>query len=220
MKTVSEEQIKDGQAVYTPLILLVYDLWVVRFSNHWMWRCPKTKQLQQFQQYVTNNHLDIGVGTGYYLQQCTWPENTKLSLMDLNPNCLETAKKAVAQLNPELHQADIFKPQVALANRFKSISMNFLLHCLPGDMENKSTAIGNAAAMLQENGVLFGATILGDRALHTLPSAMLAAFYNHKGIFSNHNDTLESLERALAAHLKDVSIEVIGAVALFHGIRK
>lgn len=111
MKDVSEEQIKNGQAVYTSFLLKIYDLWGIQFSNRWIWNCPKSTQLKQFQEHISANHLDIGVGTGYYLKRCKWPKNTRLALMDLNPNCLKLAKKAVPELNPELYQVDIFKPQ-------------------------------------------------------------------------------------------------------------
>ena len=39
--------------------------------------------------------------------------------------------------------------------------------------------------------------------------------YNRKGIFANGDDDRDGLERGLAAELKDVEIEVVGAVALF-----
>jgi len=220
MKTISDEQIKEGQAVYTPLVLRIYDLWVVYYSNFWFWRCPRKRQLKHFQEHLSNNHLDIGVGTGYYLKHCTWPKPTRLALMDLNPNCLELSKAAVKEMNPELYQADIFKPQTQLQDQFSSISMNFLLHCLPGDMENKTQAIGNAVQMLQPNGVLSGATILGDKNLHYPHSSALAAFYNKKGIFSNSSDTYEGLVKALNAHLDDVKVDVVGCVALFSGVKK
>lgn len=220
MKDISEEEIKSGQAIYTPLLLKVYDLWVIHFSNRLIWRCPKHLQLKQFQDNVSTNHLDIGVGTGYYLQRCQWPKNTRLALMDLNPACLDTAKKAIPSLSAEVYLADIFKPQPQLENQFDSISMNFLLHCLPGDMDNKSVVIGNAVQMLKQNGVLFGATILSDKNLQTPLSSTLASLYNKKGIFSNLNDTQAGLSNALNQHLKDVTLNTIGSVALFKGYKR
>ncbi len=220
MKDISEEEIKAGQAIYTPLLLKIYDLYVINFSNRWVWRCPKKRLLQQFQENISNNHLDIGVGTGYYLQRCEWPQNTKLALMDLNQTCLDTAQNAVTSVTAMVYQADIFKSQPHLENRFDSISMNFLLHCLPGDMENKSAAIHNAVQMLKPNGVLFGATILSDKDLNTPLSSHLASLYNKKGIFSNQNDTHETLSKALQEHLDDVEIKIVGSVALFKGYKR
>ena len=41
--------------------------------------------------------------------------------------------------------------------------------------------------------------------------------YNAKGIFSNSDDDDFGLERGLTSRLRDVEIEVTGAVALFAG---
>lgn len=219
MMPVSEVDIDKGQSVYTPFTLKVYNLLVLNISNRWIWRCSKKTQLDQFKQLVSANHLDIGVGTGYYLQHCQWPPQTRISLLDLNPNCLDTAKSLLHAYEPDTYLADIFKPQPELANKFSSISMNYLLHCLPGNMKIKEIAIHNATSMLKPGGILFGATILGDEHLQSKLSRTLAGFYNKKGIFSNQEDTLVGLENALKTHLADVEIKVVGCVALFKGRR-
>lgn len=219
MKPISEAEIKAGQAVYSPLLLKIYNLWVVDFSNAFIWRCPKRHQIKLFQENVSNNHLDIGVGTGYYLNQCNWADDAQISLMDLNPNCLNAAKSKLSKYNPVCYKADIYKPQQQLANRFDSISMNFLLHCLPGDMETKSIAIKHAVAMLAPNGVLFGATILADDNLHNFISRQLNQFYNYKKIYTNSSDDKKTLQRILNKHLTDVEFRLIGCVALFKGIK-
>ncbi len=217
MTAISESDIKKGQAVYTPIMLKLYDLWVLDISNTWIWRCSKHIQLQQFNQLITANHLDIGVGTGYYLKQCKLPSQAKLSLMDLNPNCLEATKTLLQEYTPNAYLHDIFKPMDSLHDKFDSVSMNYLLHCLPGNMKAKSTAIETATSMLIPGGTLFGATILSDANLHTKVSKRLCAFYNKKGIFSNQEDTQKALKRALAEHLTDIEISVVGCVALFKG---
>ncbi|GGI82261.1 class I SAM-dependent methyltransferase [Legionella impletisoli] len=217
---ISEQDIKAGQAVYTSLMLKLYNLWVLDISNRWIWCCSKKKQLKQFNQCVSSNHLDIGVGTGYYLKHCNWPPNSTLSLMDLNPTCLEVARKAIQGIETKTYLADIYKPQSALSNTFNSISLNYLLHCLPGNMHTKSDAISNAVDMLKPGGVLFGATILADEALHTKVSRKLADFYNRKKIFSYQEDTLDALQAMLSSYLDSVEITVCGCVALFKGKKK
>lgn len=219
MTVVTETNIKAGQAVYTKLLLKIYNILVLDISNRWIWRCPKRYQLRQYNQCVTTNHLDIGVGTGYYLKHCNWPALTCLSLMDLNPTCLTVASKAAHALAPQVYQADIFKSQEALGEQFTSISMNYLLHCLPGSMDEKAIVIANAAAMLKRQGILFGATILSDDHLQTGLSRRLAGFYNKKSIFSNQQDDFASLNRILNMHLKDVEIKLSGCVALFRGTK-
>lgn len=217
MTIITEADIIKGQAVYTPILLKIYNLWVLTISNRLIWRCRKALQLEQYNRYVSNKHLDIGVGTGYYLKHCRWPSPLQLSLMDLNPNCLHTTKNALAHHTPTTYLADIFQPQPALAEQFHSISMNYLLHCLPGNMETKSQAIANAAAMLTPGGILFGTTILSDERLHTKISRKLCDVYNKKGIFSNQQDTQQALQHMLTQHLMAVEVRVIGCVALFSG---
>jgi 2-polyprenyl-3-methyl-5-hydroxy-6-metoxy-1,4-benzoquinol methylase len=221
MSSINESDIKKGQAVYTPIMLKLYNLWVLDISNQWIWRCPKVEQLDQFNKLISPNHLDIGVGTGYYLKSCKMPANAALSLMDLNLNCLNKTKDTLLKegITSTIYQADIFKKQPALSEKFDSISMNYLLHCLPGNMQTKEECIGNAVSMLRPHGILFGATILADRNLHTTASQFLCDFYNQKGIFSNQEDTHNALLQALNKHLIDVEVSVIGCVAIFKGTK-
>ncbi|MBA2651997.1 MAG: class I SAM-dependent methyltransferase [Tatlockia sp.] len=221
MAFIDESDIRKGQAVYTPFALNIYNAWVLDVSNSWIWRCSKKIQLEQYNNHVSANHLDIGVGTGYYLQACQSPSLSQLSLMDLNQNCLNTTFNVLKkrQLSPTTYLADIFKSQPFLAEQFNSISMNYLLHCLPGTMKAKEICLANATAMLASGGILFGATILSDEELQTKASKFLAKIYNKKGIFCNQNDKLETLHEVLKNQLVDVDISVIGCVALFKGKR-
>lgn len=221
MSLIKESDIKKGQAIYTPIMLKFYNFWVLDISNQWIWRCPKAKQLEQFNQFISSKHLDIGVGTGYYLESCKIPPQSEISLMDLNPNCLKEAKNALLKnkIHATTYQADIFKKQSALSGSFNSISMNYLLHCLPGSMQTKETCIGHAISMLSVGGTLFGATILGDKNLHTRTSEFLCNFYNKKGIFSNQEDFYEVLVEILNQHLVDVDVSIMGCVALFKGVK-
>ncbi len=214
---VSEDDIKAGYAAYTRFLLSIYNLSVIHFSNRWIWRCPKRYQLEQYIKYTTSHHLDIGVGTGYYLKHNHWPTDARLALMDMSPMSLKAAQRAVCNLSPTSYQADIFKPQDALKEQFSSISMNYLLHCLPGSMHAKSVVLEHIVNMLKLGGILFGATILSDERLHTPASRALMKFYNRKGIFSNRYDTQLALQDVLKKYLDNVEIQVIGCVALFKG---
>lgn len=221
MEEINESDIEKGQAIYTPLLLKIYNLWVLDISNRWIWRCPKSIQLTQFNQYVSNNHLDIGVGTGYYLKSCQSPNLSEVSLMDLNPNCLESTRELLEAkgITPSIYQADIFNTPSSLSDKFSSISMNYLLHCLPGTMGVKEKCIENAVSMLKPGGTLFGATILSDEPLHTGIARKLCAFYNKKSIFSNQHDSFDALKSVLKKHLVDLNISVYGCVALFNGLK-
>jgi hypothetical protein len=72
-----------GAAIYNPLILFLYDFWVLYISNTWAWGCSTKSVLRPFfDKHLKRRHLDIGVGTGYYLQNL--PPTTQLTLVDLN----------------------------------------------------------------------------------------------------------------------------------------
>lgn len=78
----------DGAKIYTPLTLKLYDWWVLGVSNRLAWGCPtKEHLLPHFLEHLGNNHLDIGVGTGFYLTHV--PESSLISLMDLNEASLK-----------------------------------------------------------------------------------------------------------------------------------
>ena len=208
-----------GAAVYSPLTLKLYDAWVLGISNRFAWHCPTRQVLQPFfDRHIGANHLDVGVGTGYYLANAHLPDTTHVTLLDLNPSSLQAAKERFGRSDTQVLQHDVFKPLDASQHgRYDSISLFYLLHCLPGSMADKAQVFASLKPCLKGNGVLFGATILGDTAEHNGFGRKLMDIYNKKGIFGNRGDTVQGLRTALEQHFAQVSIEVVGKVALFSG---
>src|SRR5213083_2895267 len=104
LMTITGKQVEAGQAVYTKSMLVVYDLLVLGFSNRLVWRCPSKHILALYDRYVTANHLDVGVGTGYFLDRCRFPKDRpRVALMDVNSNCLEVASRRIARYDPEVY---------------------------------------------------------------------------------------------------------------------
>ncbi|MFZ6875709.1 methyltransferase [Undibacterium sp. Di27W] len=209
---------RDGAAVYSPLVLKAYDLWVLGFSNRYAWQCPtRSVLLPFFQQHLSANHLDVGVGTGYYLAHSSFSAKQKIALLDLNRNSLAAASAPIAHLLPLLIQEDILNPNGALGNqKFDSISLFYLLHCLPGNIREKAAqAFELLHQHLTVGGTLYGATILGDHVAHNWLGRRLMRLYNKKGIFGNHDDTLSDLESALTRYFTKVNVRQHGKVALF-----
>lgn len=173
--------------------------------------------LERYDRHVGARHLDLGVGTGWYLDRCTWPvEQPTITLLDLNEHSLSTAAKRLRRYAPQTVRANVLEPLPLGDARFESASANYLLHCLPGQIESKArTLAGNVHPYLEPGGVLFGSTILGRGVPHTRIGRRLLHVYNRKGIFSNSEDDRDGLERGLTSELKDVEVEVVGAVALF-----
>ncbi len=213
------DEVDAGQRVYTPVMLRVYDLFVLGFSNRFVWRCRSSTMLERYDSHVGTRHLDAGVGTGWFLDRCRWPvESPQITLLDLNENSLSAASDRIRRYEPATVQANVLEPVDLGDARFDSIGANFLFHCLPGGLEWKAaTVASNLRPYLAAGGVLFGSTILGRGVAHNVLGRRLMRLYNRKGIFSNTEDDEQQLEHGLASQLADVEIEVVGAVALFAG---
>ncbi|HEX6657385.1 MAG TPA: hypothetical protein VF065_04840 [Ilumatobacter sp.] len=85
----SPEQIAAGHAFYTQRTLAVYDLAILGFFSRVAWRCPADRILAHYNQYVSGNHLDIGVGTGFFLDRCRYPVHApRIGLLDASRACL------------------------------------------------------------------------------------------------------------------------------------
>jgi hypothetical protein len=103
---------------------------------------------------------------------------------------------------------------------FDSISLNYLLHCLPGNLASKSIVFEHVKPLLRDGGVIFGSTILGEGVRHNPLAKQLMKIYNAKGIFSNLSDRQSNLEAGLKAHFEEHTIQIVGCVALFSARRR
>jgi SAM-dependent methyltransferase len=211
-----------GAAIYTPLLLKAYDWWVLEISNRWAWECSTQDILLPFfRKHLKRVHLDVGPGTGFYLANSNLGEQHALTLLDLNENSLNAASERLKAVSPAIGdldslQQDILKPlRLPEGRKFDSISLFYLLHCLPGELSHKEKAITNLKSHLTASGVLYGATILGDSAEHNSFGKLLMTLYNRKGIFSNRADNLAALERMFKRHFSTVTVRQHGKVALF-----
>jgi SAM-dependent methyltransferase len=203
-----------GHAIYTPGFLAIYDALVLGFFGPVVWRCPTGRLVAHYTRHVGRRHLDVGPGTGYFLAHARLPAGARVLLLDPNPHVLARAVARLAPLRPAAIQADVLDP-LPLAGRFDSVALNYVLHCLPGPMARRAPAIRNLAALLDPDGVLFGATVLGTPRLHTRLSRAALAVNNRGGIFDNLSDTEGGLRELLGEGFAAVDLEVVGSVAVF-----
>ena len=205
-----------GQAIYSPVTLALYDLVVLKLSNPLVWRCPTSRILRLYDRWASDNHLDVGVGTGWYLDRCRFPDaSPRIGLLDLNPHSLAAAARRIARYRPEQYRADVLRPLELAAAPFRSIALTYLLHCLPGDMPAKAVALDNLLPLLAPGAVIFGATLLSIGVERSRAAQALMRLYNRQGVFSNTGDSLEALRSALDERFRSVEIEVVGCAALF-----
>jgi 2-polyprenyl-3-methyl-5-hydroxy-6-metoxy-1,4-benzoquinol methylase len=215
---VTEEQVRAGQAVYTKRVLRAYDFLVLGVSNRFIWRCPTQRLVEHYNRHVTSNHLDVGVGTGYFLDKCRFPSSTpRIALMDLNQNTLDFASRRIARYKPEAYRCSVLERIRIDGTKFDSVALNYVLHCLPGSIESKSVALDHLKELMNPNAVLFGSTLLQGGVDRNRLAKRLMHVYNKKGIFSNRTDDLDGLVKELRKRLKDVSVETVGCAALFSG---
>jgi hypothetical protein len=210
------EEVEAGQAVYSRAVLAVYDVGVLWFSNRFVWRCPSRHLRELYDRHVGARHLDVGVGTGYFIDHCRFPvPDPEITLLDLNENSLAAAAKRTRRYAPRSVRANVLEPVDLGESRFDSVGLNFLLHCLPGTLETKAAVFRNLRPYVEAGGVFFGSTILGRGVPHTALSRRVQALYNRKGIFTNEADDPESLRAVLERELGEHELELRGSVALF-----
>lgn len=216
MNVATHKQVEAGQAIYNKYVLAAYDLLVLGVSCQLFWRCPSHRMETQYNNFLSNNHLDVGVGTGYFLDHCQFPsDNPRIALMDLNKNSLNYTAERIVRYAPEAYCRNILEPISIPAENFDSVGINFLLHCVPGDLSEKSAIFDHLKAVMHPNAVIFGSTILHVGVSPNWLAKRLMNTYNNKGVFSNLDDSAEGLKRELEARFSDVSVEVVGCVALF-----
>jgi ubiquinone/menaquinone biosynthesis C-methylase UbiE len=207
-----------GQAMYTSRSLRTYDFVVYRINNPLLWRCSMDDVLELYDRYASARHLDVGVGSGRLLDECRFPvPSPQIGLLDINPHSLAAASRRIARYSPEVHQGDVLEPWDLPAGSVDSVSMSYLLHCLPGDLPEKAVVFESARKVLSPGGVMFGATVLGSGVEHTRLSRMALRAFNRRGAFSNLNDRRSDLEAALSANFEQHEVVTKGAVALFWG---
>jgi SAM-dependent methyltransferase len=212
------EQVEAGHAFYTKRALAIYDPAILGFFSRVAWKCPSGRILEHYDEHVSTNHLDVGVGTGYFLDRCRFASpSPRLALMDLNLNCLAVARARLARYHPEVYRANVLEPIPLAAPKFDSVGMNYLLHCLPGSIRSKGVVFQHLKALLDPGGVLFGATLLHDGVQRNWLARRVMDRNNAHGIFSNTEDDLEGLRWVLSQHLTEPAVVVVGCVAVLSG---
>jgi Methyltransferase domain len=203
-----------AHAVYTPFALKFYDLLVHGLSNRFAWQCPTDRLVDLYAANLSANHLEAGVGTGLFLDRAG-TEFDRLVLADINEHCLDRAARRLARFQPQLRQVNLLEALPVDLGRFETVGLTYVLHCLPGPMDEKLLAVDHLKPVMAEGATLFGATILGDAIKPNSAAKALLGLYNKKGVFNNRADDLEALIRGLKDRFSSVDITQHGLVALF-----
>ena len=219
--TESSDDVEAGQRVYTPLVLRSYDLFVLGFSNRFVWRCPSSTMLERYDRHIGARHLDIGVGTGWFLDRCKWPvDMPQITLLDLNENSLSKASQRIRRYAPATVRANVLDPVELGERRFDSIERITSSTVFPASSSRRFERLLRTSAPTLRPGRPFREHDPRPRGRAQLPRTASDASVQPKGIFSNVEDDQRGLEEGLASQLTDVETEIVGAVALFAGRRQ
>ncbi|KAJ4319453.1 hypothetical protein N0V84_006356 [Fusarium piperis] len=233
-----------GSIRFTPIVLVIYDLYVIRVSAPLIWRCSVQKNLRPlFSQNFSKKHVDIGVGNGYFPIRALRDLGRKakdqhLTLVDLSLASLNAAKQAILSRYPEIDirsvHADAGKPLPApLQNeKFNSASLSMIMHHMPGPTLNKSQAIRNAKSILADDGVLVGSTVLGKVWGKTEKGYQVKAgqkpnrvaifalgFYNKRGVFDNYEEDPNVFDKVLKEEFEEVESRIVGMIYIFRAAK-
>ena len=204
----------EGQREYTPFFLRIYDPLILGFFTPVVWRCPTSRLVEGYRRHLGQRHLDIGPGTGYFLDRAGMPDGSPVTLLDPNVHVLDHASRRLKRLDVTTAEADVCKP-LPIPGPFDSAALSGVLHCLPGPLPRKAAAVANVAAVLAPTGVLFGATILGSGVRHTWLARRILTANNRRGTFDNLGDTEDGLREILEASFERVELETVGSMAIF-----
>lgn len=203
-----------GQSEYTRFFLRMYDAVVLGLFLRFVWRCPTSRLVEGYRQHIRDRHLDVGPGTGYFIERSGLPNGSQVTLLDPNQNVLDYATRRLPRLEVTAVQADVLKP-LPVDGPFSSAALHGVIHCLPGPLARKAAAVTNVADVLARDGVLFGMSVLGSSGPHTWLSRLMLASLNRRGTFDNLTETADGLKDILAASFEQVELETVGSVAIF-----
>jgi hypothetical protein len=141
----SDAAIEAAHAIYTPLMLSVYDRLVHGLSNRFAWRCPTQRMLDLYRSNLSSRHLEPGVGTGFFIDWADREGFEQLTLLDINRHCLARSARRLERYQPLLCEANLLAPIAIELEPADSIGLTYVLHCLPGRMAEKLKAIDHAS---------------------------------------------------------------------------
>jgi hypothetical protein len=66
-----------GQRGYNRFLLGISDPWVLGFMARAVWHCPIPPVVERYRRLLGRRHLDVGPGTGYFLDKAAPPEGRR-----------------------------------------------------------------------------------------------------------------------------------------------
>ena len=211
----------DSIKIYSRAGLRLYDALVMGVLARHVWDCPADAFVEHYRRHITSNHADIGVGTGYCLDHCVFDTATpRLTLIDLQPNCLEYAARRLARYRPQVLVHDVLQPMPEVVDRFDSVGIGGVLHCLPGGMRNKSRVFDTIRSLTRSGAKIFGYSLVADRGRRRTRGDFVLRILNRLRVVDNADDRIDDLMRELASRFQDCQVDRVGYLAFFSAVVK
>ena len=114
-----------GQLFFSLMSHHLYDIGLYWFVTQRIWRCPRSRLMDNYVENVSDNHLEIGVGSGFFLARTLCADFVRrLVLLDLNERCLSKSAARLKSIAPQTCQHNILDPLKSIEPKFKSVGMN------------------------------------------------------------------------------------------------
>lgn len=209
-----------GQLFFSSMSHYLYDIGLYRFVTQKIWRCPRSRLMDNYVENISDNHLEIGVGSGFFLQHTLCADFVRrLVLLDLNRRCLSKSAARLKLFAPQTHQHNILEPFEASEDGFTSVGMNYVLHCIGGSFQRNQCIFRHVQSQLVDGGVFFGATLVKQPLKNGVLSWIFMRLLNGIGIFNNSRHTVAELRQAMQACFDEVEISVVGNAAVFRAVK-
>jgi hypothetical protein len=210
----------DSIKAYSKLGLRAYDPLIMCGLLRHVWSCEPADLVAHYREHVTSNHADVGVGTGYCLDRCGFDvPRPRLALIDLNPNCLAYTARRLARYRPLTYVRDVLAPIRDIPEApFNSIALGGILHCLSGDLREKSRVFDHLSSIAGTGTKIFGYTLVSDDVPLRSRRRLAHRILNRLQVVDNTSDFAADLHDALSSRFIDCRVEPIGCMALFSAI--
>jgi len=98
---------------------------VLGLSNRFVWQCPtKIVLLPFYKEHLGLKHLEVGVGTGFYIARAGLTRSHQVSLLDLNENSVRAAAAQMKQAKVRTFMRAVMQPSSDPADTgYDSISL-------------------------------------------------------------------------------------------------
>ena len=213
---LATQKIKRSQQFFNKGSLFFYDFLLYGVISKYAWGSSIQRLDSHYKKYVGHNHLEVGVGTGFLLNRVEFDSaHPRLALMDLSRDCLEKTKLKVSRYAPEIYIQNLLEPIQNKIDKFDSIGINYVMHCVPGSFKEKGVAFTHLQPLLSENGVLFGTTLLSENIHKNLLAKPFMWLMNSLGVFNNRSDNARDLKECLETNFQLIEFEVVGVTAFF-----